>query len=374
MFPRRIALLLTTASSFVFVAGQVQQLPSTKRLGHPAKPAELVNSMPSAIASSPDGRYIAIVHTGYGSTANGGRQSITLIEIANGSIHEYNEDRLKLRAKQTYSFGIAFSADSSQLYVPFASTSDPLAKAGGTGNGIGVYQVRRDGLSFERMIPLPLVELAAGKRPLHLSKAVTGQQQVPFPAGIARFTQQGREKLVVAEQLSDTLAFVDVASGRLESRIDIGQNATVPSAYPYNVVVDESGKHAYVSLWNASLVLDVDCAARQINRRFVLLPPDSPTGASSHPAALALNEQKGVLYVALANRDEVAAVQLATGNVQYASTASKTVPFAGLYPSGIALDAARHTLFVSNASQNSVALLDVSGETPRYRGAFPRGS
>ncbi|GAC1649926.1 MAG: alkaline phosphatase family protein [Acidobacteriaceae bacterium] len=315
---------------------------------------------------------IAIVHTGYGSFANGGAQSVTLIDSQSGKLNEYNESRLKIKAKQSYSFGIAFSSDGRHLYVPFGSTSDPTGKTeGSTGNGIGVYRLAGLNLSLERIIALPPVRLPSGKHALQLSGTLSPSEQTPFPAGIAVFQRTGREKLAVAEQLSDTLAIVDVESGSVEATISLGQIATVPSVYPYNVVADKRGTAAYVSLWNSSEVVKVDLATNSATKRFSLLAPSSPTEASSHPAALVLSPDASTLYVALANRDAVAAINLETDKIRYAKTVSESVAFKGASPQGMGLSVDGKSLFVSNASQNSVAVLATSAGDMKLQGTFP---
>ncbi|HEY0564707.1 MAG TPA: hypothetical protein VGC88_03930, partial [Terriglobales bacterium] len=176
------------------------------------------NAMPTAVAVSPNSTRIAFVHTSYGYKDNHTEQSVTLAD-ASGKVRQFDESRLNVKAKQTYSFGISFSTDGKHLYVPLASESDPTGKqTGSTGNAIGVYAVARRSLKLERLIPLPLVKLSDGKSAWQLGKDVPAGQQLPFPAGIASFTRDGNEKLLVAEQISDSAAILDVQSGHLDSR------------------------------------------------------------------------------------------------------------------------------------------------------------
>ncbi|MEO8725302.1 MAG: hypothetical protein ABI383_04195, partial [Acidobacteriaceae bacterium] len=289
-------------------------LPSTKKLGEVTGHPRRVNAMPTTAAVSPDGKRIAFVHTAYGAEANDNQQSITLADVTGGALVEYNESRLKLKAQQSYSFGAAFSTDSQRLYVPFGSITDPSGKgANATGNAIGVYEVTGTRPRLERLIVLPPRELPPGKGALPIAAGITKMQQVSFPAGIAVFASGGREKLLIAEQLSDTAAIVDAASGKLESRIDLGESGAVPSAYPYGAIVDAKRHRGYISLWNGSQVVEVDLIEGKLTRRFRLSPPEKPTGASSHPTAMVLSRDHHVLYVALANRDEVASIRLDNG-------------------------------------------------------------
>ncbi len=354
-----------------FGQGPIRDLPSSKRLGPVAGNPQRVNAMPAASAVSPDGSRVAFVHTGYGSNANENRQSITLVETATGKITEYNEAKLKLKAKQTFSFGVAFSDDGRHLYVPFGSSTDPGGNAPeSTGNAIGVYAVGAK-LQLERFIPLPVVELSKGKSALELSMGLSGTHQTPFPAGIAVFARDGREKLMIAEQLSDTVAIVDTATGRLESRIEVGGGKNVPSAYPYGAVVKRRGDVGYVSLWNGSEVVEIDLRSGRTARRFPLLPSEQPTGAGSHPTAMMLSPDQKTLYVALANRDQVASIQLESGEMKFEATTPAIQKYVGAYPVALAITADGGRLFVANSSQDSVAILSTKKHSLKYLGALP---
>src|SRR5947209_20342269 len=115
----RFALLIPNMVLIGTMACQVRDLPTSKRLSRPAHPAELVNAMPTAIAKSPDGTRIAIVHTGFVSNQNQGQQSITLIDKPTGNVREVNAPRLKERSQQTFSFGICVVAVVMTQYTTF---------------------------------------------------------------------------------------------------------------------------------------------------------------------------------------------------------------------------------------------------------------
>ncbi len=154
-----------------------------------------------------------------------------------------------------------------------------------------------------------------------------------FPAGIARFLSGGREKLLVAENLSDTAAIVDASSGKVEARIAVGERAA--GAVGISLCGGrgrEDARHGYISLWNSSEVVEIDLAGEKVSRRFALLKPERATDAGSHPTALLLSRTGKTLYVALANRDQIAAIDLASGGMKFAGTGAAGQPFAGSYP------------------------------------------
>lgn len=92
----------------------------------------------------------------------------------------------------------------------------------------------------------------------------------------------GMKRAVVAQRGSDTLGLVDVASGRIEDAIWVGDE-------PSNVIVSPDGKTAYVTLATEQTVVFVDLAARAATQRV-------ETGWD--PVAMALSKDGATLYVA----------------------------------------------------------------------------
>ena len=48
------------------------------------------------------------------------------------------------------------------------------------------------------------------------------------------------------------------AAAAVIQRFDLATEKIVPGAYPYGVVVSRDGRRAYISLWNASRVAELD--------------------------------------------------------------------------------------------------------------------
>src|SRR5207253_6453162 len=93
-----------------------------------------------------------------------------------------------------------------------------------------------------------------------------------FPAGLA-LSPDGK-KLYVAENLADSLAVVDVETGKVEQRLPT-------NAYPYAVAVASGGK-VFVSAWggNTVSVFGTDGGKLKENRKVEV---------GRHPSALLLN-------------------------------------------------------------------------------------
>lgn len=67
------------------------------------------------MALSPDGKYLAILNDGYGTFESDYRQSIAVLDLANNHLIDFPDSRLERRARQTYFYGLAFSADGKKL-------------------------------------------------------------------------------------------------------------------------------------------------------------------------------------------------------------------------------------------------------------------
>ncbi len=336
-------------------------LPSSKLLLAPVPgDAQRTNSLPLAAVVSPGGKYVALLNAGYGVAASGGHQSIAIAEVSTGKVTDFPDSRLGHRARQTYFLGLAFSADGRRLYAPLASITDPIGQEkDSTGNGIASYAFAEGRITPERFIPIPLQTLATGKRSSKLWNKLPENEAVPYPAGIAVIGSGAAEKLLVADNLSDDALLLDSATGKIIHRFDLSTSEHVPAAYPYAVVANRAGTRAWVSLWNASRVVEFDLESCRVVRFIDLHAPDSPTQSGSHPTALLLTQDERILLVALANRDVIAVVDVAAGKARrFISTRLPDQKYAGAYPNALALDG--HLLFAANASSDAVAVIDLS--------------
>jgi DNA-binding beta-propeller fold protein YncE len=357
---------------------QIIDLPTSKQLiGEiPGKP-ERLNSLPMTMAVSPDGRYVVTVNAGYGTAESNYEQSLAVLDTAMGKLEDFPDSRTAMQAKQTLYAGLAFSRDGAHLYASMGSTTDPVGDGTKTtGNAIVVYGFAGGRIAPERLIPLPLEQLAKG-RTTKLVGDKDGDKGVPFPAAVAVIGAAGAEKLLVAENLSDDAVVVDAASGKIERRFDLAENATVPSTYPIDLAVTADGRQAFVALWNASEVVELDLVKGTVGRRVALLKPADPVKPGSHPCALKFSPDGKTLYVALANRDAVAAVAVATMAVKgYFDTRLPHQTYFGAEPEALAVNGDGSRLYVGNAISDSIAVFDtrkLTVKTARRGMAEPMG-
>jgi YVTN family beta-propeller protein len=345
-------------------------LPSSKVLlspapGHP----QPTNSFPTALAPSPDGRYLALLNNGRGVVESGYQQSIAILDLASHRISDFPDPRLKVNARQTYFLGLAFSSDGKAIYASIASLTDPTGQQpDDTGNGIAVYSFQDGKLAPERFVKIPLRTLAPGKQPGKIFRHAPPGTAIPYPAGLAVLSDEGGDSLLVAENLADDAILFDAVSGQVRRRFDLSDSEHVPASYPYGVVVTRDGRRGYCSLWNTSQVAELDLKGGEVVRRISLGAPDSPTAAGSHPTALLLSPDEKRLYVALANADAVAVIDTATGApVAMLSTKLPGQRYAGAYPNALAESADGRRLFVACASLDAVAVFDLTAaaDTPQ---------
>jgi DNA-binding beta-propeller fold protein YncE len=354
-------------SGVVFGTGvmgaQTRDLPTSKQLMEPVpgRPQRL-NSLPMSMAVSPDGRYVATVNAGYGTFESQYMQSLAVLDTQTGALEDFSDDRTQAReAKQTLFSGLAFSRDGSHLYASMGSLTDPAGTGkNDTGSGIVVYSFSEGKIAPERFIKLPMQQLAAGRK-TRLVGEREGDQGVPFPAALEIVGAAGAEKLLVADNLSDDVLLLDPASGAIEHRFDLAESDAVPGTYPGALELSRDGRRAFVALWNASEIVELDLTKNAVGRKLALLKPSDPVKPGTHPCAFAMAPDGGTLYVALANRDAVAAVNVGGDEFAvkgYFDTRLPGQSYFGAEPLALAVDGSGNRLYVANMASDAVAVID----------------
>ncbi len=328
--------------------------------GHPQR----LNSLPISMAVSPDKRYVVTINAGYGTFESQYDQSLAVLDTQTGTVADFPDDRTPARqAKQTLYSGLAFDHDGSHLYASMGSITDPTGeKKGDTGNGIVVYSFHSGKIAPERFIPLPLQQLAPGHK-TRLIDERDGDKGIPFPAAIAVVGAPGTEKLLVAGNLSDDVLLVDPTNGQIVHRFDLAESDAVPGTYPIALAIAPDGQHAYVALWNASEIVELDLARGTIGRKLTLLKPTSAVAPGTHPSAFEFSPDRKTLYVALANRDAVAAINISLGKFfvkGYFDTRLPGQSYFGAEPVALAVNADGSRLYAANMASDAVAVLDTA--------------
>ena len=99
-------------------------------------------------------------------------------------------------------------------------------------------------------------------------------------------------------------------------------------------------------------------------KKLALLPPREQTAPSSHPAAFAWSPDEKTLYVALANRDAVAAMRVGGGELKLEAVYDTRLPgqtYFGAMPDAVAVSEDGRRLFAANTGSDAIAVFDLRG-------------
>jgi len=347
-------------------------LPTSKQLTVP--PPGLIgsmNSFPAAMVLSADGRYAATLNDGYGTQETMAQQSISVLDLQTNKIADFPDRRFSDTAHQSYFLGLAFSSDGKRLYASVGSLTDPTgARPGNLGNGIAVYSFSSGKVAPERFIHIPLQPLSTGKK-LAMGLMAPPHMAIPYPAGIAVISDNGHDKLLIANNLSDNAILLDPATGKTLQTFDLSSSDLVPSSYPYTCVATKDGRRAWCSLWNASQVAELDLTSGKASRWIDVDKSKDPLAAGSHPTAMLLSPDESLLYVTLSNSDGISIVDTGLSTaLDVLRTKLGSQQRSGSYPVAMAQSRDGRKLFFADASLDAVGVLDLSDEVGRTRGSL----
>jgi YVTN family beta-propeller protein len=152
------------------------------------------------------------------------------------------------------------------------------------------------------------------------------------------------------------------------SAIDLASGATrigVFEGRPYDVVVGPEGRLLYVSDWAGRCVLAIDPADLRVVARI-------PVG--EHPNQMALHRD-GRLFVACASDNSVSVIDTKRGTVtERISTALFPNAPEGSTPDALCISPDGETLYVANADNNCLAVIDIeSPNRSQVKGFIPTG-
>ncbi len=286
--------------------GDVGRLPTGVRLD-PVGRSTPLGSFPLALIEAPGGRLVTLL--------NGDReQGIQVLEPGSGAV------------TQTVSLPAVF------LGLTFDHAGHRLYVSGG--NQDVVYRFDwQDGAATLRdsLVLAPRARDADGTR---------------YPAGLALSPDD--RFLYVAENLADSLAVIELASGKVVQHLAAGR-------YPYGVTVAPDGA-VYVSAWGGYEVRAFASADGRVALRATI-----PVGR--HPSALLLSTDGSRLFVASASTDRIAVVDTRQGAVlTQLSDSAPGGPAEGSTPNALALSPDGRQLYVAEADNNAVAVFRLTSQ------------
>lgn len=347
-------------------AGTLVRDLTTRQPAVGALPVDLVRS-PDKLGPGGAGRYLISVNSGYGiqfnSTGNRGQQSLSVIDL-NARPAVAVIQNVYFPSPQSVNVGVAFTAKAEP------NGSHLLYVSGGFENKIWIFRfqpgtqtpITPASPGPNTTVDAPFIDVS-GFATVANSPRYNSDREPVYPTGIA-ITPDGNT-LFVANNLGDSLGIIaDLRGARKLTRIDLrrDQNQLV---YPYGVVVLPGARtKVYVSCWNDSgvVVIDPERPAQPLTRVTV----------GSHPTVMLLNPERSRLFVANANDDSVSVIDTATDKEieRISVRLSESVP-PGNSPEGLAL--VGDDLYVANAHSDSVAVVELSakarGESSSGEGA-----
>ncbi|HKA25007.1 MAG TPA: beta-propeller fold lactonase family protein, partial [Candidatus Eisenbacteria bacterium] len=300
-------------------ASDAHRLP-TGALLDPAGPSVALGSMPIAMTLSPDGKRAIVVLSGYR------EQGIQVVDLATRRVTQ-------TLVQPAAFYGATFSPDGRSLYV-----------SGGNRDLIYEYSWREDSATLLDSIPLGPTPDSTGGR--------------AYPAGLA--CSRSGSRLYVAENLSDSLAVIDLATKRVRQKVAVGP-------YPYAVVVASDGR-VLVSAWGGTSVSEFIPGGPKDQ-----LTPMSRIGVGRHPSAILLSPGNLSLYATCATSNRIAVYDMAARAMR--AVIADDVPGApseGGTPNALALSPDGTRLYVAEADNNAVAVYSTRKQNePTLLGRIP---
>jgi YVTN family beta-propeller protein len=306
-------------------------LPNGWRITPAGRSVADLNDLVLKMLPSPDGKVIVAGHSGY--LPHG-------LSVIDAKTHKLVQE-VPLK---TAWLGLAWSGDGHTLYV-----------SGGNANGekkieaslAPIYALAyRDG----RLDPKPTATFVDNA--VALDKTWWSGVLSDPKRGLVWAANRGTSMTA-----TDVVAF-DAASGAIRKRVRVGVS-------PYELALTPDGKRLFVSNWGEKTVSVVDVASQKVIKTI-------PVGFNPNDM---VQSADGRLFVACSNENTVYVIDTRTLAVlETISVALTPKAPEGSTPNSLALDARRKLLFVANADNNDVAVVDVhKRESSLVAGFIPAG-
>ncbi len=312
------------------VPGGGFDLPNGWRITPAGKRIADTNDLILKMVPSPDGRVIVAGHGGY--LPHG-------LSVIDAKTHKLIQE-IPLK---TAWLGLSWSPDGHTLYV-----------SGGNANGEKKIEAST----------APIYALAYHDGRLDPKPVATFLDTLPADktwwSGVLADPRRG---LVWAANRGTSMAATDVVAfdaktGAIRKRVRVGVS-------PYELALTPDGKRLFASNWGDKSVSVVDVASLKVIKTI-------PVGFNPNDMVLTAD---GRLFVACSNENTVYVIDSRTLEVlETISTALYPKAPVGSTPNALAVDQKRHLLFVANADNNDVAVVDIhKRETSTVLGFIPAG-
>ena len=319
-----MALLLAGAGYASDFPGPLEngyQLPNGWKITPVGKSVETMDYVLNLLPA-PDGRVVIGVSGGYNT------HGLTVISAKTGEIVQ----KVPLA---TAWFGLAWNPAGDRLYVSGGNNKKEGVRA-----PVYVFAYQDGTLSKK-----PVMELNETVNP----EQIYWSGIVPHPR---------KNILYAANRTANNIVLFDLASGAIATRIPTGVN-------PYDLVLSQDGKTLYCSNWASDSVSVIDTETNQVTDTIAV-------GDNPNDMVLAGD---GRLYVCCSNENKVVVVDTKRGRaVESIFTSLTDKAPEGSTPNAVALDPKEKTLYVANAGNCNVCVVDIDepGES-RVLGFIPSG-
>lgn len=365
-----MALLLALAATAVVGRAASQAPPVPGEIGpqlgvtgngrvlRPAGRMTTVGDFPTGGALSPDGRFYWTVSAGHG------HDDVQIVDVASGRVTQV------LALPGAY-VGVAFSPDGRTAYVsgePTGNGHPTGVTRGAGGDVIHVFAVDPATGIAEEQSPIGLPKTTGGTAESHAGTVIPGFPAPPgptqgaplgWPEGMA--VSPDGSTLVVALNQADQAAIIDLRHGNQISLVKTG-------AYPYSVAITRDGASAYVTNEYDGTVSVIGLASKRVTSTIAL---GSPGGdRSSHPEGIIADPHRDRVYVAVTNRDLVAAIDTSRRAV-IARVSVADPAGTGAEPVALAIAPDGATLYSADAGEDAVSAISLAARGPA--GSVPGG-
>jgi YVTN family beta-propeller protein len=301
-----------------------------------------VSDRPLGMVLSPNGELMAVV-TG----SNFGTRSLHIIDAHTNML------------KQSISIGNSF------VGVDFSPGGDRIYVGGGASNDVKFFALGPGGA----FVPDGTVGIAGAA-----------------PSGLAQNADGSR--IYVALNLVNQVAVIDTATRAIVTRVPVG-------TYPYTAVMSADGTKVYVSNWGGKIpgpgdltdgmfpVVVDQRTGIPVSGTVSVIDTATNTVVNTievglHPCGMALSPSGDRLYVTNANSDTVSVIDTASDTVtktlHVGQVGPGRVPVLGSSPNAVTVSPDGRTLYVANAAENAVAVVDPETTSANaVRGLIPTG-
>jgi DNA-binding beta-propeller fold protein YncE len=261
-----------------------------------------MGDFPTHIELSPDGKFAAVLHSGWG------KHEVRMVSLSDNKIIS------TVVIDQTFQ-GLRFSSDGSLLFV-----------SGAEDECIYLFQHKNGYLLLDRKVQ------------------VVDVREKFVVSGIAPL--QDGNRILACGLFADDLAVIELATSKRLATLDLPDGS-----YPFEVVVSPNQKFAMVSLWGKSSIAVIDLETMKL---------ESIWPVRSHPTEMRFIDDGQHLLVGCADDNSVVIMNAKSGTTkEVIRTSLYGTERNGSTPNSLCVSPDEKVLVIANADNNNLAVFDM---------------